>query len=418
MNSIAAPASLAVRPPLFWLLLPFALGYGVSYFFRTVNAVAGPTLAGEFGLGAGQLGFLTSAYFLTFSLAQIPLGIALDRYGPARVNAVMLVAGALGALVFGCADSVLALAVGRALIGLGAGAALMSSMSAVHNWAGRERAATYTGLIMTLGGLGAIVASTPTQWLIDRVGWRMVFLGLSALCCVIAYATLSTFRHSRPAANGQSLRQLLSGVATVYASRMFWRICIPHMLILGTMLAFQSLWAATWMRDVAGYRDRIAIGNVLVAFNLGMTAAFLLAGWIGDTLRARGVAHLVTLKAYMLIAIAAEVWLMLLPDVLPHLAWAVFSFGANALVLGYALLAARFPPELTGRVNTSVNLLAFSAAFVLQSGIGMVLGFWPATADGYAVQGYYAAWIALVLLQVAGVAWLIAGTRGSSEQRA
>lgn len=411
MSAIVGADARGARPPLFWLLLPFAAGYGVSYFFRTVNAVAGPTLATEFDLGPDRLGFLTSAYFLAFSLAQIPLGIALDRFGPARVNIAMVLSAALGALVFGCSDTVWELALGRALIGLGAGAALMSSMSAVHLWAGRERAATTIGFIMTLGGVGAIVASTPTQWVIDRAGWRMVFLMLSALCCLIAMSMLGTLKASRPAAAGESLGQLLGGVARVYADRMFWRVCIPHMLILGTMLAFQSLWAATWMRDVAGYTDRIAIGNVLVAFNLGMTGAFLCAGWIGDALRARGIGHLATLKAYMGIALLAQVWLMALPTVLPHLAWSAFSFGANALLLGYPLLAARFPPELTGRVNTSVNLLAFSAAFFLQAGIGVVVNLWPASAQGYAPQGYYAAWIVLACLQAAGLAWLVLAPR-------
>jgi MFS family permease len=204
VSAIVGADSQHARPPIFWLLLPFAAGYGVSYFFRTVNAVAGPMLAAEFNLGPDRLGFLTSAYFLAFSLAQIPVGIALDRFGPARVNIVMVLSGALGALIFGCSDSAWGLALGRALIGLGAGAALMSSMSAVHLWAGRDRAATTIGFIMTLGGLGAVVASTPTQWVIDRVGWRMVFLMLSALCCLIAIAMLGTLKASRPAAAGCS----------------------------------------------------------------------------------------------------------------------------------------------------------------------------------------------------------------------
>jgi hypothetical protein len=75
-------------------------------------------------------------------------------------------------------------------------------------------------------------------------------------------------------------------------------------------------------------------------------------------------------------------------------------------LIGYTLLATRFPPELTGRVNTSVNLMAFSCAFVLQWGIGLVVNLWPATASGYARAGYYAAWLPLLALQVAVLAWL------------
>lgn len=415
--SSATPAAVAdhvKRPSLFWLFLPFALSYGGSYFFRNVNGVAGPLLAAEFNLGAGGLGFLTSAYFLAFSLAQVPLGIALDRFGHSLVNAVMLTTVALGATIFACADSVVALVVGRCLIGVGAGAALMSSMSAVHAWAGRERAATYTGLIMMLGGAGAMLAGTPTQWLIDRFGWRAVILMLAAFSCVVACMALATARHTRPVAAGQTIRQLMAGVGAIYVDRQFWRVCVPMMVVLGTMLAFQSLWTATWMRDVAGYTDRFAIGNVLVAGNFGMTLAFVSSGWIADRLRERGIAHVTTLKSYMLLTIVAQAWLMAAPATLPHLVWGVFCYGANGLLIGYTLLATRFPPELTGRVNTSVNLMAFSCAFFLQWGIGLVVNLWPATASGYARAGYYAAWLPLLALQVVVLCWLAWSTRAGA----
>ncbi len=64
--------------------LPFLAGYFVSYLYRMVNAVLGPTLAAEFGLTAGGLGLLSSVYFLAFALFQLPLGLLLDRFGPRR----------------------------------------------------------------------------------------------------------------------------------------------------------------------------------------------------------------------------------------------------------------------------------------------------------------------------------------------
>ena len=62
------------------------------------------SLTDEFGLTSSTLGLLTSAYFLTFAAAQIPIGILLDRHGPRRVQAVLLVLAAGGAALFGAAD--------------------------------------------------------------------------------------------------------------------------------------------------------------------------------------------------------------------------------------------------------------------------------------------------------------------------
>ena len=81
------------------IFIPFAAGYFLSYLFRSTNAIIAPQLTSEVGLDAGDLGFLTATYFLTFSLFQIPLGILLDRYGPRKVQTLLLLFAAGGAVL-------------------------------------------------------------------------------------------------------------------------------------------------------------------------------------------------------------------------------------------------------------------------------------------------------------------------------
>ena len=107
------------------VFIPFALGYFLSYLMRVINAVIAPDLVRELGLTAADLGLLTSANFLAFAVAQLPLGILLDRYGPRRTEAVLLLFAALGAFLFATAASAPGLIAGRALIGLGTSACLM-----------------------------------------------------------------------------------------------------------------------------------------------------------------------------------------------------------------------------------------------------------------------------------------------------
>ena len=83
------------------LFLPFAGAYFLSYLYRTANAVIGPVLTEELALGAGSLGLLTSAYFLAFAAAQLPLGMLLDRFGARRVESGLLLIAAAGAVIFG-----------------------------------------------------------------------------------------------------------------------------------------------------------------------------------------------------------------------------------------------------------------------------------------------------------------------------
>ena len=159
------------------LFLPFAAGYFLSYLFRTVNAVIGPVLARELALPDNALGLLTSTYFLAFGAAQLPLGILLDRYGPRRVEAGLLLLAASGAAVFALSDTLAGLATGRALIGLGVAACLMASFKAFSMWFPPERQASLTGWIMASGGLGALAASKPLELALGFASWREIALG-------------------------------------------------------------------------------------------------------------------------------------------------------------------------------------------------------------------------------------------------
>src|SRR2546421_2006048 len=82
------------------VFLPFAFAYFLSYIFRGVNAVIFPYLERDIGITAGDLGLLTSAFFLFFAGCQPVLGVMLDRYGPRRVQVVLMMVAAMGSGLF------------------------------------------------------------------------------------------------------------------------------------------------------------------------------------------------------------------------------------------------------------------------------------------------------------------------------
>ena len=101
----------------------------MSYVYRMVNAVLAPTLAAEFGLSAGGLGLLSSMYFFSFALCQLPVGLAMDRFGPRRVNAALLLVAAAGGAWFANADTAAGAMATRALINTSVSITLISSLT-------------------------------------------------------------------------------------------------------------------------------------------------------------------------------------------------------------------------------------------------------------------------------------------------
>ena len=196
------------------LFLPFAAGYFLSYLLRNVNAVIAPELTRELDVSAADLGLLTSAYLLTFGAFQLPLGVLLDRYGPRRVEAVLLLIAAAGSAWFAVGTSLGELAAARALIGLGVCACLMAAFKAFAVWFPAERLPSLNSAVMVAGGLGALAATTPLAWAVPILGRQDLFLVLAALVVLAAIGIYSTPEKPASAAGGTLAQQLreLGGV--------------------------------------------------------------------------------------------------------------------------------------------------------------------------------------------------------------
>jgi sugar phosphate permease len=205
------PAATVLR-----IFVPFAFAYALSYLYRVVNAVIAPDLAAEIDLTAADLGMMTSAYFLCFAAFQLPLGILLDRYGPRRTEAFLLVVAAVGALVFAQAETVTGLVIGRGLIGLGVSAGLMAALTAYARWFPPERLAFVNGLQAAAGGIGAVVVCG-------------LWLSVGGAC----KATTSGVGAVGGATNTVALRSALQEIpsnAAVTASARPWRAPVNHFI--------------------------------------------------------------------------------------------------------------------------------------------------------------------------------------------
>jgi len=393
------------------VLLPFAGGYFLSYLYRTVNAVIAPDLTAALALDASDLGLLTSAYFLAFALFQLPLGMLLDRFGPRRVEAVLLLFAGLGALLFAVSTERRGLIVGRALIGLGVSACLMASFKALVMWFPLQRLPAVNGWIMAAGGLGALTATAPVEALLHWTDWRGIFWGLSAATFAMAGAIYWIVPERAGAPAGGALAAQWQGLVAIFQSRIFWRIAPLATLSQGSFLAIQSLWSGPWLLDVAAL-PRATVANYLLLLAAAMVAGYLLIGALAYRLGRLGAPPLAVAAGGMMLFMLTQAGLVLgAVDVALPL-WMLFGFFGTSGILCYAALSQLFPPELAGRVNTALNLLVFSTAFVGQWGIGAIIDYWPAAGGGYELAGYSAAFGTALGLQVLALGWFWISGRG------
>jgi MFS family permease len=395
---------------LFRVTAPFLAGYFVSYVYRSVNAIVGPELAREFGLSAAELGLLTGVYFLSFALFQLPLGLLLDRFGPRRVNGALLFVAAAGGAGFAFSASFAELTLARALIGLGVSGCLMSAFSAFVLWYPPERIATMNGVAFASGMLGAIAATVPLEIALRVLDWRQVFHGIVALTVMVSVILFFIVPEKPAGRKPDPLKAQLRGVAAVARDPAFWRAAPAIGASQMAAVSLQTLWVATWLRDLAGYSPA-EIARGLLVFSLAMLAGYVGFGRAADALARRGRSPLPLLASGVCVASLCLLALLLGVRTGALLLWSVFFGCATAIVLSYALLSRRYPKEMAGRVNTALNVFVFVGMFTGQWAVGLVLNLWPQSPAGYAPQAYPWALGMLWLAQAAGLAWLWSGRR-------
>ena len=389
------------------IFFPFALGYFLSYVFRVVNAVIAPDLVADLGLDPSQLGLLTSTYFIAFASSQLPLGILLDRYGPKVVEAWLLIFAAAGAFLFSVSHSLALVITGRALIGFGVSACLMAAFKSYVIFFPAQILPRINGFQMAAGGLGALAGTVPVEWALALTDWRGVFQGLSLLSLLAAGILFLVVPGTKPSACPQPLSGQVRGIARVFKSPVFWRIAPLTTLSQAGYLSIQGLWAGPWLRDVAGL-GREGVASRLCVSATAMIAGFIVLGFLTEKLARRRIPVRITAVTGMGTFILFQAAMALGLSIPPAFLMAGFGFFGTSGILAYSALTLAFPPGLSGRVTTGINLMVFIAAFGVQWAMGAIINLWAISGEGaYDPAGYQTALLALTACQVLGLIWFL-----------
>ena len=389
------------------LYLAFAAGYLISYLFRNVNAVISPELSRDLGLAPSGLGGLTAAYLVTFAAMQIPVGILLDRFGPRRVEPLLLAIAAIGAIGFAFAENLTTLTIARAVIGIGVASCLMAPLKAIAVWYPVTKRASLSGWIMVAGGTGALVATAPLEIALRFATWRTIFLVIAGLTLVVAVWIWLRIPDTPKPKEASTMGEQWAGVVRVLRHPRFWWLAPVAGLGMGGFMAIQGLWAVPWMMEVQGFTRAEAARHLLV-LGVVVLCGYLGIGMFSTALSKRGIhpRHLYgggfTLNAAALAMIVANA-----PG--SYLWWSLYGLGACANVLAFAVLTEGFPSELAARANTTANLLMFAGSFLTQFGVGLVVDLFRTGAPGDAASGLRIAFALTVVIQVLTLLWFARG---------
>lgn len=359
------------------------MAYVLSQFYRSFLAVLSQSLGADLGVTATQLSNASAAWFIVFALAQFPIGFWLDKFGPRRTAAyLLLVGGAGGIAVFSMATSGIHIIIAMALIGIGCAPVLMAAFFIfAHNF-DAAKFATMGAAFVGLGTLGNVLGSEPLAVAVEAFGWRNVGFGLCAITSLVAIGILILVDDPKidheEAGKGR--------IFDLFKIRELWLI-FPMVLMGYAMSAgIRGLWAGPYLTDMYGLGTE-QIGRVTLYMALALAFGSLAYGPMDRIFNTRkwvvfgGNLFVLSSILWLLLAENKEVWQVTVSFVV------IGFFGA-----GYAVQVAHgksfVPKHLMGRGVTLLNFFSIGGAGLMQAISGGVVAF--AASSGGVAAGYQA----------------------------
>lgn len=383
----------------------FAGAYFLSALLRAVTATLAPVFSSELGLTAADLGLLAGAFFLGFAAMQLPLGRALDRFGPRRTLFALLAAAVLGCVAFAHAQGLASLVLARTLIGVGVSACLMAPLTSYRRWLSPTAQLRANSWMLMTGSLGMVASTLPVQWLLPVLGWRGIFWGVAGLLALaMAMVALLVPRDERaPAAAADEPRE--GAYRKIVRHPLFLRTAPAGFFIYGGLIAVQALWAGPWMTRVTGL-DAGAAARGLFAINVSMLCVFLSWGVVMPRLAARGIDAMRLMRFGLPLALAMLLAILWLGPAAGPWHWAAWCAACSFVTVSQPAVGAAFPAALAGRALSAFNLVIFSGVFSIQWGIGLLIDLAQALGASE-VAAFRAAFAVFAAASLASYIWLL-----------
>jgi len=360
--------------------------YVISGFWRVSNAIIAGDLSRDLGLSPEVLGLVGGAFFYAFGLAQLPMGPLLDRFGPRLVISLLACVGAASAVAFALAGSGAVAVIARAGIGLGMAAVLMGSFKILTTWFLPHEFATLSGILIAIGNLGGVGATTPLAWLSEAMGWRGACAVMAAVTLLLGAGVYLVARDRPPQQAGApphtppSTAEMWAGLRTVFGSGHFWLLAPLGFASYGALITAQGLWGGPFLEHTYGM-SKGAAGSVLLAIPIGVFCGAPFWGRWSDAIERRKpfilAGHCAMLLAFSSLALH-------LP--LPH--WGLVAqfwllgFTSAALYILYAQVKESFPLSIAGTALTALNFFIILGAAIFQQMSGIIMGRWQPTGHG------------------------------------
>jgi MFS family permease len=312
-----------------------AAAIAINYVDRSTIAIANPQIRSEFHISAAQFGALQSAWSLSFAVAQIPIGLMIDRLGPGMLLGVSLVLWSLSVAAGGFAGNYRQLFGARALLGVTESPAYPTAVRVTSNWFQTQDRGVPTGVFNMGANVGTAIAPPALTALMLVFGWRSMFIFMGVVGIVAAGVWRWLYRDpgraTLAAADSAYLDANRSRGSTPISGRQWTRLFrfqTTWAMMVGAFCSGYGIWMyVTWLPGYLEGQHHVSIERTGFLATIPLVCSMIgsfCGGYASDHLAARGMAIVKARK---------------LPTALGYVGSALFTaFAATSSTAGPAVL--------------------------------------------------------------------------------
>jgi MFS family permease len=403
-----------------WLLVAIlSIGLAFAYTHRTNISfvLADRTFVSFLNLTDRDRGTLTSAFFWTYGLLQIPAGALVDRFGTKWPLAAGLFFWCLFSAATGLAQTFWAVLALRLLLGVAETIVTPAGLRWIRDHFEEHNRGSATGVFFAGSKWGPAIAAPVAAWLIQKHGWRAMFFvqGLAGLLWLIPWVLLASERKAakEPYRSGPPSKPLLKlplklplNLAAAEPSPPFTAIFGGGFMwgcLIGTFCYnYFVFYALSWLPAYFVEQHHVSLTSmgVFTGFSYGgMAAVAVFGGLAADWFIARGADPVATRRNFVVVGLtiaATEIFGALAGTINGAVFFSILSMSGLGLATAnyWALPQSVMPKAMAGRVAGAQNMALTAAGIVAPLATG-----WLKQASG----GYAAPMALIGVVMIVGV---------------
>lgn len=366
------------KPWRIWLLWIIATLY-VPYQFllQAAPSVMIPELMSSFNITAVDIGVLSSSFFYSYTILQVPSGILIDRFGARRILTVTIASCAGACLLFATARTFFAAECSRFLMGIAASTSVVAALYLASNWFSMERFGLLAGIMEMMGMLGGAVGQASLAKCVTCFGWRettIICAAVGFLLTILVWFLVQD--HPLPQQDHQQKQNRqpapLNRLNVIFQNKQLWINGFYCGLIFAMMSGFAGLWSVPYLM----MRFKLPLTSAAYYTSIIFIGAALggpLLGWFAGKLKRYRL--IMALSAFVaLLVYAVLIYLSNLSLWLLALLLFTLGFACGSYTLSFMVTRENTEPEARGAAMGFTNMMCILiGAPIIQPLVGYLL---------------------------------------------